>query len=142
VGSCLTEAGVWDHPRTSDGINGFGAVFEHAPDRLCLWGRIWNIHGQTLHMFWLEVMREGQGDQFSWFLYFDTPEDSGRRRPRAFDRHDAAEEIEWRARIVGEAIVHGDKLAIVPGSTRVLLRDLPELGPVKQDRRQRRHRRS
>jgi len=143
IGSCLTEAGVWDDPRTSDGIGDFGAVFENGPNRLCFWSRIWRIDGQTLHTFWLEVTRERQCDQFAWFLYFDAPEDSGRRRPRAFDRHDAAEEIEWRARIVGEAIVQDEKLAIVPGSTRALIRDVPEpeLPPERSSGRQRRHRR-
>lgn len=110
-------------------IRSLDDVFEHSPDRLCLWGRIWRIDGQTLHTFWFEVTREGQSDHFAWFLYFDTPENSGRRRPRTFDHHDAAEEIEWRAKIVGEAIVQAEKLAIVPGSTRALIRDLPESEP-------------
>jgi hypothetical protein len=87
---------------------------------------------------------ERQGDLFAWFLYFDTPDYSGRRKPRAFDHREAAEEIEWRARIVGEALVLDDKLAIVPGSTRVLIRDLPEPvpKPMTWNRRQKRRRRN
>ncbi|HEY1811137.1 MAG TPA: hypothetical protein VGG74_02215 [Kofleriaceae bacterium] len=140
IGRCLSEAGIWDYRECSDGIGDFGRVFEHAHDNLRLWGRIWELSKQTLHAFWLDVKREGQGDQFAWFLYFDVAEGSAKRQQQALDSHDDAEEIDWRAKIAGEATVEDGRLAIVSDSMRVLIRDMPE-PEVTWDRKQRRPRR-
>ena len=135
VGHCLTDSDVWDRGRTSDGINSFGRVFEHDHDGVCLWGRIWELAHQTLHTFWLEVKRDGTGDRFAWFLYLDVAEGSARRQQAALDRHDDAEDIQWRVKIAGEAIVRDARLATVDGSMRVAFRDFPEAEPDRRRRR-------
>jgi hypothetical protein len=122
VGSCLADAGLWESPRTSDGISNIDRVIERTPDALRVCGRIWNI-AQTIHTFWLEIARDN--DRFCWFLYFDIAE-SSRRARNAVDNQAVPDEIEWVARIAGEATVEADALAIVPGSTRVLVRDMLE----------------
>jgi hypothetical protein len=120
VGSCLADGGLWESPRTSDGISNIDRVIERTPDALRVCGRIWNI-AQTVHTFWLEIARDH--DRFCWFLYFDIAESSSRRGRNAIDNHAVPDDIEWVAQIAGEAIVESDALAIVPGSTRVLVRD-------------------
>lgn len=122
IGSCLTDGGLWDSPRTSDGIRNVDRVLERSPDVLRVCGRIWDI-AQTLHTFWLEIARGDERDQFEWFLYFDVAETSERRARNAFDNHSLADEIEWHAKLTGEAMLRGETLAIVTGSTRVLVRD-------------------
>jgi hypothetical protein len=141
VGSCLTESGVWDFGRTSDGINGFGHVFEPDHDSVSLWGRVWEVTRQTLHVFWLEVKREGADDRFAWFLYLDVTESSARRQQAPLDRHDNTEDLEWRVKIEGEAIVRDGRLAVVPDSMRAQIRDIEaERKPKRSDRRPRRRR--
>lgn len=121
IGSCLYDGGIWDSPRTSDGIHSI-RVLEHASDELRVCGRIWEID-QSLHTFWLELRRDGAGDRFALFLYFDVIETSARRAQNALDSHDNPEDVQWRAKLAGEATVQDDKLTIGPGSTRVLVRD-------------------
>lgn len=124
IGGCLYDGGIWQSPRTSDGIHSI-RVLEHASDKLRVCGRIWEID-QSLHTFWLELTRDGSGDRFAWSLYFDVIETSARRAQNAHESHDNPEDIEWRAKIIGGATVQGDKLTIVPGSTRVEVRGLPD----------------
>lgn len=133
IGSCLTDGGPWASPRTSDGISNVDRVLERGPDVLRVCGRIWNIE-QTLHTFWLEIARHGEQDRFGWFLYFDVAESSARRARNALDNHDVPNDIEWHARLAGEAMVQGDALAIVSGSTRVLVRDMPEPAVARRER--------
>jgi hypothetical protein len=71
----------------------------------------------------LELKRDGSGDRFAWSLYFDVIETSARRARNAHESHDNAEDLEWRAKVVGEAAVQDDKLMIIPGSTRVEVRE-------------------
>ena len=136
VGSCLCDGGLWNSPRTSDGIQGIERVFERAPDGLRVCGRIYEI-AQTLHTFWLELKRDASGDRVAWLLYFDVAETSARRARNALEDHDRPEDIEWRAKLAGEATVQDGVLTIVPGSTRVLVRDMPEPEPSKEERRRR-----
>lgn len=130
IGSCLYDGGIWESPRTSDGIHSV-RVLEDASDKLRVCGRIWEID-QSLHSFWLELERDGAADRFAWFLYFDVIETSARRARHAHESHDNPEDIEWRARVVGEATVQVDKLTIGPGSTRVEVRGIPESEPAEQ----------
>ncbi len=131
IGSCLCEGGIWDNPRTSDGINAIERLLERGPDALRVAGRIWETD-QSLHAFWLELKREDGSDRFGWVLYFDVIETSARRARNALSNHENAEAIEWRAKLVGEATVADDKLTIVPGSTRVEVQDVPEPDPLAQ----------
>ena len=125
VGNCLSDAGIWDSPRTSDGIQAIERVLERGPNVLRVCGRIWDID-QTLHTFWLEIARDDEGERFGWFLYFDVAESSARRARNALDNYSRADDIAWHAKLTGEATIQGDTLVIVPGSTRVLVRDMPE----------------
>ena len=118
IGSCLSEGGVWEHPRTSDGIHAIERVLERGRDALRVAGRIWEIVDQSLHAFWLELRRDDAPDRFAWVLYFDLIETSARRARNALSNHDDAEEIEWRAKLMGQATVEDGKLTIVPGSIR------------------------
>jgi hypothetical protein len=127
IGSCLSAGGLWDSPRTSDGIDAVHRVFERAPDVVRVCGRIWHI-AQTLHTFWLEVVRDSEQDRFGWFLYFDVAETSARRARNALDNHEIPDDIEWHSKLAGEAGVQDDALVIIPGSTRVLVRDMPDIG--------------
>jgi hypothetical protein len=140
IGSCLCEGGIWEHPRTSDGISAI-RVLERGPDVLRVTGRIWEIN-QSVHTFWLELKRDDETDRFRWLLHFDVIETSARRARDAHSNHEDAEEIEWRARLMGQATVQDDKLTIVPGSTRAEVRDVaePDLSAQDEWRRSRRRR--
>jgi hypothetical protein len=87
VGTCLTDAGLWESPRTSDGISDIVRVVERSPQRLRVSGRIWSID-QVLHTFWLELQRAPSGDDMIWCLYFDIAESSPRRTRNALDDQD------------------------------------------------------
>lgn len=141
LASCLCEGGIWDRPRTSDGISAI-RVLERGPDTLRVAGHIWEIN-QSLHAFRLELERTDLADRFGWVLHFDVIETSARRARDALSNHQSAAEIEWRAKLEGDAIVIDDTLTIVAGSTRVLVQDIPQLEPVEQQlhRRGRRARR-
>lgn len=121
IGGCLCEGGIWDHPRTSDGISAI-RVFQRESDALRVAGHIWEID-QNLHLFWLELERGAVPDRFAWVLYFDAIVTSARRARNTLSDHEAPEEIEWRAKLAGEATVQDDKLTIVSGLTRVEVRD-------------------
>jgi hypothetical protein len=138
IGSCLCEGGIWESPRTSDGINAIERVLERGPDTLRVAGRIWEIN-QSLHTFWLELHRNDGSERFGWALYFDVIQTSERRARNALSNHEDAEEIEWRVKLVGEATVQDDKLTLVPGSTRPEVRDfaMPDLSAQAEWRRTR-----
>jgi hypothetical protein len=140
IGSCLCEGGIWEHQRTSDGISAI-RVLERGPETLRVAGQIWEIN-QSRHMFWLELERDDVPDRFAWVLHFDVIETSARRARNALSNHEDAEEIEWRAKVMGQATVQDDKLAIVPGSTRAEVRDVaePDLSAQDEWRRSRRRR--
>jgi hypothetical protein len=105
IGTCLYDGGIWDSPRTSDGIQSIGRVLERGPDRLRVGGRIYEID-QTLHTFRLELSRAAADDRVTWSLDFDVTDDSA-----------------CRATLLGEAVIEDGALAIVPGTTRVIARD-------------------
>jgi hypothetical protein len=138
IGRCLFEGGIWESPRTSDGINGIERVLERGPDVLRAHGKIWEID-QSIHAFWLEIERAGTSDRFVWRLYYDVIASSERRARDAPSNHDRPEDIEWRARLEGDATVQDSVLAIVPGSTEVSVRELPAREP-SEPRRSRRPR--
>ena len=133
IGSCLYAGCVWDSLRTSDGIQRIERVLERSQDKLRVSGRIYEID-QTLHPFWLELKRDGEADGFVWCLYFDIAEASARRVESALTIHEGGEDMDWRAKLFGEATVEDGALTIVSGSTRVLVRDMPEPEPSKQQR--------
>ena len=60
ISSCLYDGGIWESPRTSDGIHST-RVLAHASDELRVYGRIWELD-QSLHTFWLELKRDGSGE--------------------------------------------------------------------------------
>jgi hypothetical protein len=121
VGQCLTSAGVWTHPRTSDGIPSIDRVFDRGPDGIGVCARIYEIDDQSLHTFWLEIKRDAAAGQILWSLYFDVIEASKRRAQNAVQNHDRAEDINWRATLSGKAIVEEGVLTIVASSTQLSL---------------------
>jgi hypothetical protein len=130
VGRCLTSAGIWEHPRTSDGITSIERVFERGCGGIGICARIWEIDDQSLHQFWLEIRREADSDHIAWSLYFDVIESSRRRALDAVHNHDSADSIEWRAKLAGRATVVDGVLTIVPGSTHVTMQDEGEVPPL------------
>jgi hypothetical protein len=124
VSTCLADAGLWESPRTSDGVSEIVRVVETSRDRLRVCGRIWSID-QVRHTFWLELQREAAGDEMTWFLYFDVAESSPRRTRNALDDHDRPEDIHWFATLAGEATILDSVLLPVPGSTRLIVHDTP-----------------
>src|SRR5262249_3747762 len=46
-GRCLTEGGIWDHWRASDGLHGIDRLIERTPDVLRLIRRIWEIDDRS-----------------------------------------------------------------------------------------------
>jgi hypothetical protein len=137
VGACLCDGGIWKSPRTSDGIQGLSRVLARGPDTLRVCGRIYEID-QTVHPFWLELYRDASGHQVSWLLYFDVASLIPRRARGAVDSCEDPDSIDWIARLAGEAWGDHDVLALVPGSTRVLVRDDTERTPPRLDRGHRR----
>jgi hypothetical protein len=113
VGQRLVDAGVWDSWRTSDGIKRF-RVLEHGESRVRLSGEIWKIDDQSLHVFWLNLVREStQPDRVAWTLHFDV------LRPRArdaVDLLDRAEDGEWAITLSGIARVRDGVLVTDPES--------------------------
>ena len=123
VSCCLSDAGLWDSPRTSDGVPGIERFLERSPQRLRVCGRIWSID-QVLHTFWLELLREAVEGQLTWSLYFDVAESSPRRARSAVQSHDRPEDIHWVATLAGEAAIRDGMLLPIPGSTRSIVRDM------------------
>jgi hypothetical protein len=68
VGTCLTNGGIWDHPRTSDGISNIDRVFERGSDGIGVCARISKIADQSIHTFWLDTARVSLG---KWTLVLD-----------------------------------------------------------------------
>jgi len=124
VSTCLADAGLWESPRTSDGVQDIERVLERSPQRLRVCGRIWSID-QVLHTFWLELQQEAAHGQMTWFLYFDIATSSPRRARNAVHDHDRPEDIDWFATLAGEAAIRDGMLLPVPGSTRSVVRDMP-----------------
>ena len=123
VSTCLADAGVWASPRTSDGVQNIDRVLDRSPERLQICGRIWSID-QVLHTFWLELQREAADGQMTWALYFDVAASSPRRARNAVHDHDRPEDIHWVATLAGEAAIRDGMLLPVPGSTRLVGRDI------------------
>lgn len=128
VSTCLHDGGVWDSPRTSDGIQDIERVLERSPECLRLCGRIWSID-QRLHTFWLEIQRAQEDGPVTWCLCFDVEASSPRRARNAVHDHDRPEDIDWAAVLAGEAAIRDDKLLPVPGATRSLGPDAPAHEP-------------
>jgi hypothetical protein len=137
VGRCLTSGGIWSDPRTSDGIPSIVRVLERGSEGLGVCARIYEIDDQSLHTFWLEIKRDAVNARIAWFLYFDVIETSKRRAENAVNSHDQPEDIEWRAKVSGEATAQDGVLMPVPGSTRVVVQDTPAVEPPEKDRRRR-----
>ncbi|MBA3395361.1 MAG: hypothetical protein H0T89_22115 [Deltaproteobacteria bacterium] len=110
-------------------------MLERGAEGVGVCARIYEIDDQSLHTFWLEIKRDAVNARVAWFLYFDVVETSRRRAEDAVNRHDHPEDIEWRAKLFGEATTHDGVLMPVPGSTRVLVQDMPAVEPPEQDRR-------
>lgn len=108
--TCLFDGGVWDSPRTSDGVERIEQVAACGPGRVSIGGWIFEID-QTRHPFWLEVVRSDVGT--TWSLRFDFATSAPRYAPTSI-----AEDIAWRVRLAGEATMQDGALAAVPGSTR------------------------
>ncbi len=115
VSTCLASGGVWNRPRKSDGISSIDRVFECGPEGIGVCARIYEVDDQSLHTFWLEIHRDVDG--IRWSLSFDVIETSPRRAYNAVHNHDRAEDIEWQARLTGDAIVVDGVLLIVEEST-------------------------
>jgi len=97
IGERLTEAGIWESPRVSDGISTLRAVERtHCSVRFC--GQIWDI-GQTLHTFWLDI--EQSNNDLAWTLHFDPLIDSPRRARNIGYALAHPDEVEWRSTLSG-----------------------------------------
>lgn len=129
IGSCLCEGGIWKHPRTSDGISAV-RVLEHGADNLRVAGQIWEIN-QSLHAFWLEIARDTTLGRFAWVLYFDVT--SARRALHAHVDNENAEDVDWSAKLTGQAMVQDDELVLVPASTRIETKDTSESWGNRED---------
>ena len=93
----LYEAGVWNGPRQSDDLDPTSTqVLEHTAERICIRGRVWEIHDQAKRWFWLELTRSG-----AWFLDYDV-EPRHAKRVGAVER---ANEVEWRVHLEGDAVM-------------------------------------
>jgi hypothetical protein len=92
----------------------------------------------VLYTFRLEIGRDVE--RITWSLYFDVIETSRRRAFNAVHNHDRPEDIEWRARLTGEAIVVDGALLVVEESTLASVLDVPKAPPpaAHRDRRRRR----
>jgi len=117
VSCCLTDGGVWDDLRTSDGVVS-ARVVERSAERVQMCGRIYEIDDQSLHGFWLELDRSGDG--VTWRLHFDVVASSLRRARNAIDSCDRAEDTEWRVSLTGHAEIRDGALVVISGSTRSL----------------------
>jgi hypothetical protein len=98
IGERLTDASVWEAPRTSDGIRLLREV-ERTVALMRFCGEIWEID-QTLHTFWLDVERVDQ--ELKWRLYFDTIIDSPRRARNAAYALTRPEDAAWRVTLSGK----------------------------------------
>ncbi len=98
IGKRLTEAGIWESPRVSDGISTLRAV-ERTQCCVRFCGQIWDI-GQTLHTFWLDI--EQSNDELAWTLHFDPLVDSPRRARNIGLALADPNEVEWRATLSGK----------------------------------------
>jgi hypothetical protein len=138
VSTCLASGRVWDRPRKSDGISNIDRVFERGPDGIGVCARIYEIDDQSLHTFWLEIKRDVDG--ITWSLHFDVIETSTRRAYDAVHSRDRAEDIDWRARLTGDAIVVDGVLLVVEESTSASVLEPPEAASptAHKDRRPRR----
>jgi hypothetical protein len=98
LGDRLHEAGVWESPRSSDGISALREI-ERTSVRARLCGQIWEIVEQSLHAFWLDVERSA--DDVRWTLYFGAIVDSPRRARNAAYALSDPGEVEWNVTLSG-----------------------------------------
>jgi hypothetical protein len=110
IARVLHRGGVWEHPRRSDGIEGWRAV-ERSPSLLRLGGRIFEID-QSLHTFWLELEAGIGAASVQWRLYFDVVGRPFQRVADALDVLDSAEQADWRLALAGTAKVEGEALVV------------------------------
>ncbi|HVK77912.1 MAG TPA: hypothetical protein VM734_31615 [Kofleriaceae bacterium] len=101
LATLLHAAGVWDSPRTSDGVDRWRVVTRE-PTRVRLCGRVWTID-QQLHGFWLDVRRDDPAAPATWTLYLDVDDPSRRRARDAIDLIDAPDQVAWRHTVSGKA---------------------------------------
>jgi hypothetical protein len=106
----LFEAGVWQSPRTSDGIVQLRIV-ESAPQRIRVSGRIYSID-QALHSFWLNIERASRGNAVSWALFFDVVAGSPRCEMNVIDLYDEASQIDWRVTLAGHGELRDGTLVV------------------------------
>ena len=108
----LFEAGIWESPRSSDGIEQVRVV-ECQPARLSVCTRIFHID-QTLHWFWLDLARANPGTKISWTLHFDFVHGPSRRDRDAIHLCHRADDITWRVSLTGEGEIRDGKLVVAP----------------------------
>ena len=99
IGHRLFEAGVWESPRTSDGIPHLRIV-ERAPRSVRACGQVYEID-QSLRSFWLDLRRETTENDVAWSLHFDVVGSSPAEQRNAIDVCDQAEKIDWRVILTG-----------------------------------------
>ncbi len=94
VSARLCDAGIWKHPRESDGIGAYRFV-ERTATRARIVGRIWTIADQVEHHFWLDLER-GE-DALVWSLHFEVDPDgrSERRMRHMVDALEDGDQVRW-----------------------------------------------
>jgi hypothetical protein len=112
IGQQLTDGEVWASPRVSDGIRRMRQI-ERGPERLQLCGWLFTID-QREHAFWVEIERNGDGDEVYWNLYFEAREPSPRRARNVIDLHDRPEAIAWDVMLAGDGELRHGSLWVEP----------------------------
>jgi hypothetical protein len=111
IADVLYRAGVWNCPRTSDGVT-FWRVVERSPILVRIGGRIYEI-SQEVYSFWLDLERDQElPEQVNWTLYFDIlpGSRSGRRAAMMIEVIDVPEQAEWRVALMGTAVAQAATL--------------------------------
>ena len=117
VSERLFEAGFWRSPGCSDGLSK-ARVIEDGPDRVRITGQIWEIEHQTLHSFWLDVVREGTcPNKFDWTMYLEL--DASKLTPRqvrnAYYVIEDPGQVAWRLVVSGHAVAQESRLVAIDG---------------------------
>jgi hypothetical protein len=111
IADVLYRSGVWNCPRTSDGVT-FWRVVERSPILVRIGGRIYEI-SQEVYSFWLDLERDQElPEQVNWTLYFDiVPGSRSRRRvAMTIEVIDVPEQAEWRIALMGTAVAQAATL--------------------------------
>jgi hypothetical protein len=112
IGERLFAVGVWESPRTCDGIEHL-RVIEHQAVAVRVCGRLYAID-QTVHSFWLELLGGSSDQTVEWVLWFGLIASSPRQERNAIDLAHRAEDLEWRVAVSATCAARNGVLIAVP----------------------------